>query len=615
MALGGEPLVQRRRLKSNDYKKYVMVCGVRVDVTGWRMYLGGTFLLLMFAVYSLEDDALWRAAYDKDVASVPKLETVASSSGALLRGEDRKACVEGLVWCEGAGTCVLRALYEQGIFDCAGPSKSAADTLVDVPIVEMTSSDADEEAVQVEDIMFNENEVASEEIIDEESDAVDGDLYVNDNSINVDAAQLAVADRPPLDATKAVGNREVGGLYDGNVVQLYQQISAPPGAKTLNYQNTRAELTNFYPLKTYLKRRGWSYANKAPRSKIAMFFSRGASPASMIPGRQMANSIGYSGCIGGSKTLQLKCRKKLAEAYGCKFDQLGVQPAQYSMLSEEECQEWYKDASKPQNKDKMWILKPSYTFHGAGIQVHKGISVIGPKYGGCKKSTPLIIMDYIDNPATIGGGYKFDLRSYLLVGSLKPQLVFYHDGFARKADTKYSKDSNNRNIHVTNAVSQSGKDHFWTFEMLSEALHKEHGFPADFLAQQRAYMEKVTKFLFMTTKTQDNPLRHNTGRYQLFAIDWMISLDRKLHVLEGNGYPLVTNYASMPDFSPKIWDEMMELVLNIHMEPEKLPADLTVKAGFRHGGWSLVYNELEDEWARAAGKDLDFDACKQFSKN
>ena len=164
-------------------------------------------------------------------------------------------------------------------------------------------------------------------------------------------------------------------------------------------------------------------------------------------------------------------------------------------------------------------------------------------------------------------------------------------------------------MHVTNAVSQSNKDHFWSFERISEALHTEHGFPPNFLASKREYMEKATKFLFMTTTTQDNPLQHVPGRFQVFAIDWMISMDQKLHILEGNGYPLVTVYESLPELTPKVWDDMMDLVLKVQYNPEELPSLFTTKAKYRHGGWSMVYNELEDFYREKNGMPSDFNAC------
>ena len=93
-----------------------------------------------------------------------------------------------------------------------------------------------------------------------------------------------------------------------------------------------------------------------------------------------------------------------------------MQPAQYSLQVPEECKRWTQVAALPENAEKMWIVKPVYTFHGAGITVHKGPQKLLAKYGNCMRAS-VIIMDYIDKPATVRGGYKFDLRTYLLVAS------------------------------------------------------------------------------------------------------------------------------------------------------------------------------------------------------
>ena len=86
----------------------------------------------------------------------------------------------------------------------------------------------------------------------------------------------------------------------------------------------------------------------------------------------------------------------------------------------------------------MWIEKPSGGQHGVGMHVHQGCQKLRHKYGKCKPtdSRPLkfFIMEYID-PALLSG-HKFDVRSYLVVVSLDPLLVFYHDGFVRRA-TRY----------------------------------------------------------------------------------------------------------------------------------------------------------------------------------
>jgi hypothetical protein len=87
------------------------------------------------------------------------------------------------------------------------------------------------------------------------------------------------------------------------------------------------------------------------------------------------------------------------------------------------------------SNERMWIEKPSGGQHGVGMHVHQGCEKLRQKYGKCQptESRPhkFFIMEYID-PALLGG-HKFDVRSYLVVVSLDPLIVFYHDGFVRRA--------------------------------------------------------------------------------------------------------------------------------------------------------------------------------------
>jgi hypothetical protein len=97
----------------------------------------------------------------------------------------------------------------------------------------------------------------------------------------------------------------------------------------------------------------------------------------------------------------------------------------------------------------------------------------------------------------------------LLVASLSPQLVFYHDGFVRKSDKPYDAAAKDMNVHITNKISQSKEDHFFNFSTLAASLHAEMNLPLDHLARYvRPRAQNVSRFLFHTARVQPKPPAH-----------------------------------------------------------------------------------------------------------
>ena len=54
---------------------------------------------------------------------------------------------------------------------------------------------------------------------------------------------------------------------------------------------------------------------------------------------------------------------------------------------------------------------------------------------------PLLAQYYIANPLLLDKNNKFDFRIYMLVASVDPLVVFYHDGFLRVSLQSYDKNS------------------------------------------------------------------------------------------------------------------------------------------------------------------------------
>jgi tubulin polyglutamylase TTLL5 len=106
-----------------------------------------------------------------------------------------------------------------------------------------------------------------------------------------------------------------------------------------------------------------------------------------------------------------------------------------------------RESEKTQN---IWIMKPIGLSRGRGISLVRDIHAL-------VYSQASVIQKYVERPLCLGG-YKFDLRLYVLVTSIRPLEAFiYKEGFARLSTQPYSTDPtdlSNKFIHLTNSSIQ-----------------------------------------------------------------------------------------------------------------------------------------------------------------
>ncbi|GAB5353125.1 hypothetical protein AAMO2058_000011200 [Amorphochlora amoebiformis] len=105
------------------------------------------------------------------------------------------------------------------------------------------------------------------------------------------------------------------------------------------------------------------------------------------------------------------------------------------------------------SREKTYILKPSNGCQGSGISLAQTWSAV-EEYLDDSQRTDHVAQEYISNPMLLGG-YKFDLRIYVLVESIEPLKAYvFRDGLARLCTEKYSSPSitnlENAYVHLTN---------------------------------------------------------------------------------------------------------------------------------------------------------------------
>ncbi|KAJ3021540.1 Tubulin polyglutamylase ttll6 [Thoreauomyces humboldtii] len=128
--------------------------------------------------------------------------------------------------------------------------------------------------------------------------------------------------------------------------------------------------------------------------------------------------------------------------------------------------EWgdLKAAHNASRKRPCYIVKPDHGCQGKGISLLSTPDALIPMIKALKGASSLIVQTYLPRPCLIDS-YKFDLRVYVLVTSVKPLRVFlFKDGLARFATEPYRepKESNLDNVcmHLTNYAINKNSENF-----------------------------------------------------------------------------------------------------------------------------------------------------------
>ena len=213
-------------------------------------------------------------------------------------------------------------------------------------------------------------------------------------------------------------------------------------------------------------------------------------------------------------------------------------------------------SSPRRRKHPTWIMKPTGKAQGKGIFLINSLqqtkrwanaSYVGGPHDGVstKGEEAYVVSRYVDDPLLVGG-YKFDLRLYVVVTRFRPLRAFVSRlGFARFCAAKYvsprseSGDLGDHYAHLTNVAvqkknAQYNKEHGgkWSLENLRLFLESARG--AEATARLWRELDAV---ILKSLRAVQNIMHNDAHCFELYGYDMLIDASLKPWLIEVNASP------------------------------------------------------------------------------
>ncbi|XP_022786949.1 uncharacterized protein LOC111327109 isoform X2 [Stylophora pistillata] len=267
--------------------------------------------------------------------------------------------------------------------------------------------------------------------------------------------------------------------------------------------------------------------------------------------------------------------------------------------------EVYKDGE-------IWICKPTGMNQGKGIylvnskeQLIEKLNMNGGDNVSARRSLVRppqgrVIQRYVMNPLLLNG-CKFDIRTYMLIASTTPFIVFYHPGYVRLSCvpyTPYTPDAAGLHAHLTNQYVQKKhplyssmkEDTVWSFERLQsyidEKYSKEKELPENWV--YTTFTKRMHQIMTTCFHSVRQKLHKRAGTFDLLGFDFLIDDNFNVWLLEVNINPaLHTNCQVLMDLLPGVVDETLKLVIEINDKTKRRSPLFPLE---NQKGFQLLYN-------------------------
>ena len=213
-------------------------------------------------------------------------------------------------------------------------------------------------------------------------------------------------------------------------------------------------------------------------------------------------------------------------------------------------------SSPRRRKHPTWIMKPTGKAQGKGIFLINSLqqtkrwanaSYVGGPHDGVstKGEEAYVVSRYVDDPLLVGG-YKFDLRLYVVVTRFRPLRAFVSRlGFARFCAAKYvsprseSGDLGDHYAHLTNVAVQKKNAQYnaahggkWSLENLRLFLESARG--AEAVSKLWRELDAV---ILKSLRAVQNVMHNDAHCFELYGYDMLIDASLKPWLIEVNASP------------------------------------------------------------------------------
>ncbi|XP_065208221.1 probable tubulin polyglutamylase TTLL2 [Planococcus citri] len=274
---------------------------------------------------------------------------------------------------------------------------------------------------------------------------------------------------------------------------------------------------------------------------------------------QFTNHIPYASFICRKDNL-IRCLKCMKKIYGSSFNFIpeGFNlPLEYKkLLAFCKTEEKFNSSGSKE----IWICKPVGLSQGRGISLFQNPSDL-------VYNSNAVVQKYVKNPLLIGG-YKFDLRLYVLVPSFHPLTVYiYREGLARFGTEKFSLNNlKNRFAHLTNSsLNKLGPGYLETKERIGAGCKWS-------LQQLRCYLQQtigsdwllwqnISTMIVLTIVSQLSKVPNTVNCFEFYGFDILIDSELKPWLIEVNLSPALSIDCSLdPDIKKPMIHDMFDLI-------------------------------------------------------